>query len=969
MADEPDLVVSAGFSDSQLVREANKVVAFYKKRGEEAQKAFVDAQGKVTNTEALRAHTREMDKLAKTYDPAYRAAKAYEKQVEELSRALKVGAIDQKTYIAATERAARQMKQAGEVSEQASRRVGGGGNTLQQVGWQVGDFAVQVGAGTSAAQALGQQLPQLLGAFGAVGALAGAAAAILIPLGAALIKASDTSAQFGDKLKLVKESTDLMKAAVEAAETPITVLAARYGEAAGAAQSFFQQQSAIARAIASSAMADLGKSIGSIGGGFGDKAESAGLLASGLGWISGADVDRKMTDTEKKVKNLADTYRLSWPQAQKLAAAMKLTTEAGGDTVKVQQAAEALQQALIDVAGGADKVAERFGGKDGLAEKAKAYFDMASSQSEALRSAQTRVVEQYQTDTEKLKKLSDDRLTAQKMLDEAIKSGSAEAEKAARERLKLLDDEEKKVRSLAVANDEAFQAMQRRLKQQIGAHWNISSGQMQNGLISDVIAQATGSTPKEWGEWAQKIKSTASASEVIKRYEGYQPTGKWDVNAYRAGYGSDTVTLADGTIAKVTKGMAVSIEDANRDLSRRIGEFQSGIIDSIGAVRWKQFDPGQQAALTSIAYNYGSLPQRILEPVRSGSNQDIANAIAQLSTDNNGINAKRRQSEASAFGQAKDLTAEIEERERLAKQVKEYGAQLAKNLLTEQESSKLAAQQADQIAAVKAQQLKPDDQARAIAEINGEFEKQKTIMMLVADAKRRNVDLDTLMTGSTLTYKQAIEALGEAKKADIIATNERAVAEGKVAERQQFMASVQDTLKDGLLDAIVAGNSFADVLGNVAKMLAKAALEAALFGSGPFSGGGGSGLLGGLFGSIFGGGDKLVGALRGAGAPAVLPGRANGGPVTAGQMYMTGERGPEPFVPAVNGRILSVPQAQAALRGGQGGSSYAPQTSIVINGNSDRDRIAELEARLNKRDQQAFSQWLRFNREYGQRMS
>ncbi|MFD2843511.1 hypothetical protein [Paracoccus cavernae] len=113
MAEDPDLVVSAGFSDAQLVKEANKVVAFYKKRGEEAQKAFLDAQGKVTNTQAANAHKREMDKLARAYDPAYRAAKGYEKQVEELSRAMKGGAITQQQYVVAVERAARQLKQAG----------------------------------------------------------------------------------------------------------------------------------------------------------------------------------------------------------------------------------------------------------------------------------------------------------------------------------------------------------------------------------------------------------------------------------------------------------------------------------------------------------------------------------------------------------------------------------------------------------------------------------------------------------------------------------------------------------------------------------------------------------------------------------------------------------------------------------------------------------------------------------------
>lgn len=49
---------------------------------------------------------------------------------------------------------------------------------LQQVGYQVGDFAVQVQGGTNALVALGQQGSQLLGILGPMGAIAGAALAI-----------------------------------------------------------------------------------------------------------------------------------------------------------------------------------------------------------------------------------------------------------------------------------------------------------------------------------------------------------------------------------------------------------------------------------------------------------------------------------------------------------------------------------------------------------------------------------------------------------------------------------------------------------------------------------------------------------------------------------------------------------------------------------------------------------------------
>lgn len=56
------------------------------------------------------------------------------------------------------------------------------GRSVQNVSFQIGDFATQVGAGTSASIALGQQLPQLLGGFGVLGAAMGAIVAIGVPL-------------------------------------------------------------------------------------------------------------------------------------------------------------------------------------------------------------------------------------------------------------------------------------------------------------------------------------------------------------------------------------------------------------------------------------------------------------------------------------------------------------------------------------------------------------------------------------------------------------------------------------------------------------------------------------------------------------------------------------------------------------------------------------------------------------------
>ena len=48
---------------------------------------------------------------------------------------------------------------------------------------------------------------------------------------------------------------------------------------------------------------------------------------------------------------------------------------------------------------------------------------------------------------------------------------------------------------------------------------------------------------------------------------------------------------------------------------------------------------------------------------------------------------------------------------------------------------------------------------------------------------------------------------------------------------------------------------------------------------------------------------------------------AAGGSAFGGRPYWVGEQGPEPFVPAIDGRILSRQDAMSALRGAKGGGN------------------------------------------------
>ena len=67
------------------------------------------------------------------------------------------------------------------------------GTGMQNVGYQVQDLAVQIGSGTSAFRALGQQLPQLLSGFGPVGIALGTISAVAIPVAGAIFTIGDSA--------------------------------------------------------------------------------------------------------------------------------------------------------------------------------------------------------------------------------------------------------------------------------------------------------------------------------------------------------------------------------------------------------------------------------------------------------------------------------------------------------------------------------------------------------------------------------------------------------------------------------------------------------------------------------------------------------------------------------------------------------------------------------------------------------
>ncbi len=189
-------------------------------------KVLTDHLNKAEGKIELLASSAKSDfkKLQLAIDPVKRATKAFTDQVLIAQTALVTGQATQKEYaqafkqIQANANAAgitiNQFGQVANVNARKMKRFGAVG--MQQVGYQVQDFAVQVQGGTDKLVALGQQGSQLLGIFGPAGAIAGMILAIGTGLAGAFMaakKASDNSVTSFTSYK------DAMKGAQEQAQT------------------------------------------------------------------------------------------------------------------------------------------------------------------------------------------------------------------------------------------------------------------------------------------------------------------------------------------------------------------------------------------------------------------------------------------------------------------------------------------------------------------------------------------------------------------------------------------------------------------------------------------------------------------------------------------------------------------------------------------------------------------------------
>lgn len=135
----------------------------------------------------------------------------------------------------------------------------------------------------------------------------------------------------------------------------------------------------------------------------------------------------------------------------------------------------------------------------------------------------------------------------------------------------------------------------------------------------------------------------SQTAAYIAGFEGFIATAAWDVNAWRIGYGSDTIGV--GPAIPVKRGDTTTREEAQANLAARIPQYEAVIVKQVGATAWNSLPDNTKIALLDFAYNYGSLTPTLAARVADHLSA-IADAVHARSVDNGGENAKRRISEA-----------------------------------------------------------------------------------------------------------------------------------------------------------------------------------------------------------------------------------------------------------------------------------------------------------------------------------
>ncbi|MEX0971529.1 MAG: hypothetical protein WD046_13910 [Paracoccaceae bacterium] len=242
----------------------------------------------------------------------------------------------------------------GAAVESLSRRLSNGvsvqrraGIAVQNMSFQFADFATQVGSGQSATIALGQQLPQLLGGFGVLGAVMGAVVAIGVPLARVLFDAEEEADDLDTTIDALAGSVTDFTTITDRSLQPLRDLGEEYGLVDEQLRGMLESQRELARVTAQADLDAVGTGL-------------AGLGYSESWWDSGGQEAQDMAARRRGLAEFADEMSITRQEANRLLNTLFEISgsdfgKEGAEAAEAQRAAyAAAREELLAIAGSYD---------------------------------------------------------------------------------------------------------------------------------------------------------------------------------------------------------------------------------------------------------------------------------------------------------------------------------------------------------------------------------------------------------------------------------------------------------------------------------------------------------------------------------------------------------------------------------------------------------------------------------------
>lgn len=715
-----------------------------------------------SSNRASRTHHQAMLKMQAAYDPVARAQLVYNRQQKAIYQSMKAGLITQDQAIAKLKQLKTQLNLTGQAAVGMSRGMRG---SMTNAAFQFQDIAVQLEMGTDPMRVMGQQLPQLLGGFGLLGAVIGAVVGVGIPMVRMLWDMNDSE---------------------EAAKTQATALSEAIQELSSATQA--------AQAAYEGAIAPLDELTEK----YGESADEARLLLLRMAELQSQKAFNATDVILDQVKNL-DIFKEYETQLNAIKA-MQASLDSGGDYIGPSGQFTAYtddyiasMQARIDQLRKMPNLAEKFNIPTEVIDRVYALMHSLEDSASAKNFDGAIYAAKELGDILQRVGAVDAALIEEQIRDLQLELMTAE---------KTTKDVAAATKTVAAAGEDGAQALG-----DLGDNVDRSA---------DLLEAAQGSA----AGLAWEIQNAANAaSELMQMVAG--------ANA----------SLAKVKIQRATIGQPI-------EQARQLAQLEAE----------QKYDHSQARSIAESQAIYEQQKAYVDAQVKLAEEQQgLANDLATWRENNKPKTGGRGRSggggRSGGRGGKSDYDKMLEARDRL-----------------------LEANQ-QRIADMEFELTLTGKNAAEVAALTFQYEALKR-------AKSEGMALDQAVNDSGQTLTQAIDEQAAAVSRLVTEKERQAEIEKQLQEQQQFAVQWTNDLKNGLLDALVAGGDLSDTFKNLAQSIARAALEAMIFGSGPFGGGV---FGGGLLGNLFGGGGAGGGAFGFLGA--LLGGHAEGGYTGDGGKY------------------------------------------------------------------------------------